>query len=229
MGAIAVQRAAMASISAPSGSRAAASSSGAILLLGTAVATVALTVLGTTLLYGAGEEGRGRCARYPARPPFPLFPLAFSAAALAELKPSPASFWLLRHRRWLGLSFAFVMLGHLVALLAFLATRPAEPALSVDRIVGGVGYLFILFMAATSNDGAVQWLGRERWSRLHRSGLYLLWFIFAVTYLGRVGEDLSYLPALLLAVAALGLRVAAWRRRRSLGARRASLQHPGCR
>lgn len=219
----------MASISAPSGIRAAASASGAIVLLGTAVATVALTVLATTLLYGTGEEGRGLCARYLARLAFPFFLLAFSASALAELRPSPASFWLLRHRRWLGLSFAFVMLGHLVALLAFLATRPAEPVLSLDRIVGGVGYLFILFMAVTSNDGAVQWLGRERWSRLHRSGLYLLWFIFAVTYLGRAGEDLSYLPALLLAVAALGLRITAWGHRRSIRARRASLQHPGCR
>lgn len=218
----------MASITS-AGARTGSSSPGARALLGSAALAVAVTVVATLALHGTGEDGRGLVARYLARLAFPFFLAAFSASALAELRPSAFAFWLVRHRRWIGLSFAFVLFAHLVALTIFLAPRADEPALRLDRVVGGLGYVFTLLMAATSNDAAVRRLGPARWARLHRTGLYLLWFIFTVTYLGRIGEDVSYLPFLVLAVAALGLRIAAWRHRRALSARRAALQNPGCR
>jgi DMSO/TMAO reductase YedYZ heme-binding membrane subunit len=73
----------------------------------------------------------------------------------------------------------------------------------------------MFLMVATSNDAAVRRLGR-RWRLLHRSGLYLLWFVFAFTYSTRFAtRGAAYLPQVVLVFAALGVRIAAWRRRRA--------------
>jgi hypothetical protein len=63
------------------------------------------------------------------------------------------------------------------------------------QILGGIGFVFIAFMAATSNDGAVRTLGRARWSRLHRFFLYYLWFIITATYLRAAARDRGTLSA----------------------------------
>ena len=79
-------------------------------------------------------------------------------------------------------------------------------------------------MAATSFDRSAAWLGRCGWRRLHLAGGWVLWAIFAVSYLGRVVVgQLAFLPLALLVLAVLGLRVAAqrlWRLRTSPRPRR---------
>jgi DMSO/TMAO reductase YedYZ heme-binding membrane subunit len=183
-------------------------------ILGGAVALVLVTVVGTLALHGAGEQGLGLVTRHLARLAFPFFLAAFSASALAELAPSRATLWLLLHRRWIGLGFAIVMFAHLSAIFVFLAAREAGNEVDVSQVLGAVGFVAIAVMAATSNDAAVRALGRARWSRLHRACLYYVWFIVTATYLGRVAEDRSYVLFLVLSLAALGLRIAAWRHRR---------------
>lgn len=192
-----------------------ASSGGAIAILGGAAVAIAATVAYAFAVHGTGDEGIVLSTRHLARLAFPFFIAAFTASALLELAPSEATRSLVRNRRWIGLAFAMVMLAHLVGIFAVWSIRDDEPRFGLDRLVGGSGYLFVAFMAATSNDGAVRALGRERWSRLHRIGLYLLWFIFTVTYLGRVAKEPSFLVGLGVAVAALALRIVAWRHRRA--------------
>ncbi|MCW5954891.1 MAG: hypothetical protein KIT69_21760, partial [Propionibacteriaceae bacterium] len=69
--------------------------------------------------------------------------------------------------------------------------------------------------AATSFDGAVAWLGRRRWQLLHRTGMYYLWLIFAISYLPRALIESAWyaIPAGAL-LAALALRFAVYRRQR---------------
>jgi sulfoxide reductase heme-binding subunit YedZ len=187
-------------------------SGGAAAILGGAALAIAATIAYALATYGTGDQGIVLVTRHLARLAFPFFVAAFIASALLELAPSEPARWLVRNRRWIGLAFAMVMFVHLAGILALWSVREDEPRFGLDRLVGGMGYVFIAFMAATSNDGAVRALGRERWSRLHRIGIYLLWFIFTVTYLGRVAKDPSFLVGLGVAFAALALRIVAWRR-----------------
>ena len=138
-----------------------------------------------------------------------FFLSAFTASAWQRL-PTPTTRWLLRNRRYLGLSFAASHLAHGLAILALARRIPggwrAFPPPTLAG--GGAAYVFIAAMAATSNDRAVAALGRW-WHRLHTTGAYVLWFIFTFTYAGSAA--VSPYHALLTAafVAALGLRLAA--------------------
>jgi DMSO/TMAO reductase YedYZ heme-binding membrane subunit len=174
------------------------------------IASIAVALLAAIAVV-TGDLGAG--IRVTARTSLFFFTLTFSASSLVALRPEPASKWLLRNRRWLGLSFAASHLGHALLIVALGLTGTLDVA-ATTAIGGGAGYLFLAAMAATSTDGAVRWLGRRRWRALHLAGMYLCWLIFTATYAGATVEDPRHAPALALCVLGLGLRVAAWARRR---------------
>ena len=153
-------------------------------------------------------------ARYTARLSFPIFLLVFLSTPWNQLAPSAASRFVAKRRRSFGLAFATAHTIHLGALATYLYIVGEHP--EFQRLaVGGAAYLGMFLMAATSSDAAVRRLGRH-WRTLHRTGLYLLWFVFAFTYSTRVSKrGAEYLPQLVLVFAALGVRIAAWRRRRA--------------
>jgi methionine sulfoxide reductase heme-binding subunit len=154
-------------------------------------------------------------ARYTARLSFLWFLMVFITRPLAILSPRPATRWMLRRRRHLGLTFALAHAIHLAALLAFIVVS-GRPANRVTVIVGGLGYVVLALMAATSNDTSARLLGAN-WKRLHTFGLYYLLFVFVATYLSRFAsprppEPLPiYVALLTLAACAVGLRIAAGR------------------
>lgn len=196
---------------------------GGPLLLGATAVFVAAVVAATWLAHGPTDEGLQLLARYTARAAFPLFLLAFTASALVRLAPSAPTRWIARQRRWVGLSFALAQLVHLAAIAAFFRGTPATLEADVAVIGGGIGFAFVIALAATSNDRAVRALGGRAWQRLHRTGIYVLWGIYAFTYASRVAADPAYLPGLAATLGALGLRVAARKRRpRRRPARRAA-------
>ena len=190
-------------------------------LVGWAALTV--TVVTATILLTAGTGARGvqLVLRATALVSVSLFLAAFVASSLATLWPSGAAAWLVRNRRYLGVSFAVSHTVHLGAIYAAVAYYAADADLfpggqvdPVTRVAGTLGYLCILAMTATSFDRSAAWLGPRSWKRLHTAGLYYIWVVFIVTYSGRATQAL--LPGLLtvMLVAALGLRVGrAWRRR----------------
>jgi DMSO/TMAO reductase YedYZ heme-binding membrane subunit len=176
------------------------------------------TVLAAVVLAtrGAGEEGLLALNRGLVRVGFPLFALAFSASSLHALWPGTATRWLLARRRALGLGFALAHFAHGAAIVALFAAsdRPLVP--DATLVGGGIGFAFVALMAATSNDAAQRRLGARRWRCLHATGAWVVWSIFAFTYLGRVAEQgAAFLPGLGVCIAALGLRAAAALRRRS--------------
>lgn len=178
---------------------------------------LALLVGGAHLLSGVGESGLRASIRATATSSLALFLAAFVASSWNALSPSPVSKWLLRNRRYLGLSFALSQAVHLGAILALAASYPQSMGrgLSSATLVGGtLGYVMTALMAATSTDGAVKRLGRSRWKTLHKGGMYLFWGIFVFSYLPRFRSPL-YLGFLLALAAAVGVRaVAAAKRRR---------------
>lgn len=182
----------------------------------------ALALAGMSVLllaaYGADEAGLRVLIRATARSSLALFLPAFAASGLRRLWPTPFSAWLLRNRRQVGVSFAVSHGLHLAAILALAARYPERFEVAAVTIVGGgLGYVFIAAMAATSSDAAVRKLGARNWKRLHRTGMWVIFVIFAQSYLPAPLHDLRYLPASLATLAALGLRVGAWVRSRRRG------------
>lgn len=145
---------------------------------------------------------------------FVLFFFAFTASSLMRLAPGPGPKYLMRNRRYIGLSFALVHFTHAVLVLSNLALTDATRPLGV-LAVGALAYVFLGLMTLTSNNASVRKLGAKRWKRLHKVGSYYIWAIFTVTSLGRVPESGASFATLwipTLCVLALLLRIAAYQK-----------------
>jgi sulfoxide reductase heme-binding subunit YedZ len=138
-----------------------------------------------------------------------LFCAAFAATGLRRIWRAPLTAWLVRCRRQVGLAFAWSHFLHLAGILGLLFTVPSfAPTVSpVTVIGGGTGYALIAAMAATSNDAAVKRLGMRRWRALHLIGLWVVFGIFAQSYLPRAFANPSYVAPAALLVAALIVRL----------------------
>ncbi len=159
------------------------------------------------LLAGGGAEGHRAVIRLTARTSLVLFLMSFVASSLVRLAPSPATRWMIRNRRYLGVSFAMSHLIHAVAIVA-LARTDADlfwQLTTVGSIVTGTStYLVIALMTATSFDATARWLGSRVWRSLHWWGAWYIWVSFVFTNGKRVPMSLWYL----VPVALLGLAVA---------------------
>jgi DMSO/TMAO reductase YedYZ heme-binding membrane subunit len=166
-------------------------------------------LLGRTWLDGGSDFDRLTLLnRYLARMSFLVFCAIFAASPLAAWLPGPATRGLLRLRRSLGLAYALIMAAHVGAIFALHRLPGAQPLEPVAGVLGGLGFVLIGALAATSSDAAVHRLGFRTWKRLHRTALYYLWAIYTVTYLGRIQGGLSeYAPGLVAVFALLGLRL----------------------
>jgi sulfoxide reductase heme-binding subunit YedZ len=163
-------------------------------------------------------EGVRMVIRLTARTSLVFFLLAFIASALTRLWPMPETAWLLRHRRAFGLAFAVSHAVHLAAIIAFAKLDVpgfAHQSSFANFVTGGIAYVFIALMAATSWDGAVRWLGLQRWRLLHAVGAYYIWVSFVVTFSKRIPMSAGYVVPVVVLFAALLLRVSskAWTRR----------------
>jgi len=164
---------------------------------------------------GIGMDGTRMLIRATARSSLILFVAAFTASALVRLWSAPATRWTIRNRRWLGLGFAFSHLIHLIAILWLFGAYgdQAAPPPMLTIMGGGIAYVFIALLAATSFDGAVRKLGPKNWQRLHKAGVWYIWLIFMVSYGGRAAVDPAYLPPALLLIAAAAIRFVPARRK----------------
>ena len=184
------------------------------------LATLALLAMIAILaaVHGTNEAGLRVVIRATARTSFALFITAFVASSLRRAWRSDATAWLLRNRRQIGVSFAVSHLLHLLAIFALydwslgrFFGEIGAPAI----VVGGIGYLFVAALAATSFDTTAAWLGQRRWKRLHTAGMYWLWGVFTISYVPRaLMESAAYAPLALASLAALALRIR-YRRRRA--------------
>lgn len=187
---------------------------------------VAATALGIAVLCaillatrGAGEEGLGALARVTARVALVIFVAAYSASSLRRAWKASPSAWLLRNRRYVGLSFAVAHGFHLLAIVSLvLLLGDGFEYDPVSLAGGGTAYVFVVLLAATSSDRAVRALGPARWRALHRTGVHAIWFVFAVTAIpAALHSPLHFLLAGLLVAGAVLRAAAALSRRRQPG------------
>lgn len=160
-------------------------------------------------------EGVRLVIRLTARTSLALFLLAFVASALVRLFPSPLTQWLRVNRRFLGASFAISHFLHLLAIIS-LARLDYAVFLQLTNIVayvgGGLAYMFIVLMTATSFDRMAAVVGPHVWRGIHLTGMWYIWLSFALNFGKRVPTSSNYMfPVLLIGLAAL-IRLLAWSR-----------------
>ena len=147
--------------------------------------------------------------RSTAKLSFILFMLAFVASSLHYYIKNSLTRWLLKNRRYLGVSFAISHYLHLAALI--LMTYHINFNVFEDRglfrtAFGAVAYAFITLMTITSFDRTRNLFGANNWKTIHTFGGYLLWVIFAKSYVLDLSSPLRILLAL-LAISVLILRI----------------------
>lgn len=157
-------------------------------------------------------EGVRMVIRFTARTSLLFFCLAFAAAALALIRPNAWTRWLRRNRRYLGVTFAASHAIHSVAIACFAVMDPAAYAAATSiasYVFGGIGYAFIVAMAATSFDRTAAAIGARAWRMLHISGGYYLLFQFMVSFGKRIPDMPLYALFLIPLVAVFALRMIA--------------------
>jgi DMSO/TMAO reductase YedYZ heme-binding membrane subunit len=157
-------------------------------------------------------DGVRMVIRFTARTSLLFFCLAFGAASLARLWPNAWTGWQRRNRRYLGVTFAASHVIHAIAIACFAIMDPlgyAAATSAASYIFGGIGYAFILAMAATSFDRTADAIGPRAWRILHLTGGYYLWFQFMVSFGKRIPDMPLYSLFLIPLLAVMALRLIA--------------------
>lgn len=178
-------------------------------LVGLAALAVGLPCLAIVAAGGGGLDDIRLVIRITARTSLVLFCLAFTASALARLWPGGFTRWLRRNRRQVGVSFAVSHAMHGLAIIGFAVTAPELFAAQVPTatlIGGGLAYLLIAAMAATSFNRTAALLGPRAWKILHVAGSYYIWIVFFQSFAKRSVDDLFYLPFAAVVLAAMAIR-----------------------
>ena len=163
-------------------------------------------------------QGIADMIQYSVRWAVPLIFVVTATSALARLFPGAWTRWLLRNRRYLGLSFAVAMAWQatFIALVSVGHTAHyySDIYLLRDELEGSSGYLLLFAMVVTSFSFARRQLTPQQWSTLHRFGVYFLWaypysvYWWNVSYYGsELWLDYLFYGLGFLAFAA---RIAAW-------------------
>ena len=177
-----------------------------------AVLTLLLAVLSVWIagMRQFDVEGVRMVIRFTARTSLLFFCLAFSAAALARLWPNGWTRWQRRNRRYLGVTFAASHGLHAIAIASFAVIDPVAYAAATSAtsyIFGGLGYAFIIAMAATSFDRSARAIGPRAWRLLHLTGGYYLLFQFMISFGKRIPDMPLYALFLIPLVAVFALRM----------------------
>ncbi|MDC6472479.1 hypothetical protein PQZ11_05390 [Luminiphilus sp.] len=148
--------------------------------------------------------------------------LAFVATALVQLFPSSFSTWLLRNRRYVGLSFAagFGWQAVFIAVLLglhgdYYATALHDTGEFVTRMLS---YALLLALTVTSFFPVRRAMDPRHWRFLHRIGIWYFWAAIWVSYAETVMVGDTRLIAIVYTVTGLfvlAVRFAAYWKKRS--------------
>ena len=114
--------------------------------------------------------------------------LAFSASSMVVLFPSPATRWMMRNRRMLGLCFAAAM-GWQLFFIFWMLIGHWDFYIEVVHPLGGLvtrlfAYAVLISLTVTSFTVPRRWMGPRPWHLLHKTGIYILWLAVWGTYAG---------------------------------------------
>lgn len=178
---------------------------------------VTLAVAATYLAAaGSDDENIRRILRRTGDAAFVILLLVFVARPMRQLVATPFTGALLRQRRQLGIAFAGVHSAHLLVILYRHGQGGDFEFRVAENLAGGLVYLVILLLFATSFDRTAQALGPRRWRLLHKTGLYVVFAAFVQAVAPRNSDEIGSIYGVLTALAAVAvaIRVAAFVKRR---------------
>jgi sulfoxide reductase heme-binding subunit YedZ len=148
--------------------------------------------------------------------------LAFVARPMTQLFPGNLSKWLLRNRRYFGLSFAAgfgwqaVFIGVLLALHSGYYWEELHS--DIDLLLRMASYVLLFALTITSFFPVRRKMRPEHWRWLHLVGIWYFWAAIWVSYapmaLSSNAKTVDVVYAV-VGLAALALRAAAYLRKRS--------------
>jgi sulfoxide reductase heme-binding subunit YedZ len=148
--------------------------------------TFAAMVAGYVLIGVATPEGAVNMIRLSVQLASPWVFLAFVATPMTQLFPGNLSKWLLRNRRYLGLSFAAGFGWQAVFIGVLLALHNAyyweELHNDIDLFLRMVSYVFLLAMTVTSFFPVRRRMRPEHWRWLHLVGIWYFWAAIWASY-----------------------------------------------
>ena len=116
----------------------------------------------------------------------PWIYIAFVTTALTTFFPNAFSKWLLRNRRYTGLSFAAGFAWQAVFIAVLLTLYPAhywdELHKTSDLVGRSLSYVLLLALTVTSFYPVRRKLSRAQWSWLHWVGIWYFWAAIWVSY-----------------------------------------------
>jgi methionine sulfoxide reductase heme-binding subunit len=174
------------------------------------------TIVGVIwLFFGIEEAGMRLAIRATGRTSCLLFVSAFVASSLHKLRSTSLSGWLLKNRRYLGISMAVSHTYHAIALCGlWLATSGTAPSFEPLAIFG---YILLAVMTITSFKGPAAMLGKRGWQILHTVGMHFFWLGFLFEFSFRLPKFFPiYSPFVILLVLAMVLRLLALRKHKQI-------------
>lgn len=154
--------------------------------------------------------------------------VAFAASSLIILFPGDLTRWIARNRRIIGLCFAAGMAWQLFFILwlvtGFFGYYMEEAYNYYDLAEQIPGYIILIAMTITSFRFGRRMISGRQWRLLHKGGIYFLWGVVWSTYWFELYyyDDIQMIDYIYywMGIAAWGVRIAAWSKKRRLRQRR---------
>jgi len=179
-------------------------------IVGATFVAMTVLVIAVFAMGGFSETATRLLVRNTAQVAVTFFLFAYAASSLHSIFRSGWTTYLLKNRRYLGVSFALAHAIHFLMLVVLYVWFP-DPfrayLLPVTVIGGGIAYLFLLLMTVTSFDRTAALIGARAWSILHQVGGFYIWVLFTQAYIPRAWNDPGYIPLAAALVLVMLLRV----------------------
>ncbi|MBW4509976.1 MAG: hypothetical protein KME64_26200 [Scytonematopsis contorta HA4267-MV1] len=161
-------------------------------------------------VHGIDEESMRMIIRATGRTSLILFITAFIASSVRKLWSNSFTGWLLKNRRYFGVSMAVSHTYHAFAIYGlWVVTSGAAPKFEP---ISSFGYVLLLAMTITSFERPAALLGKRNWQILHKTGMHFFWLGLLLEYAFKVHKSIFiYSPFIFLLLLAMVLRLMAGR------------------
>ncbi len=188
-----------------------------------AALTFAAIAIGLVITGVSSPEATVSLIRLSVQLASPWIFLAFVARPLVQLYPGSFSKWLLRNRRYLGLSFAAGFAWQAVFIAVLLALHPdyywQVLHNTADFVLRMLSYLLLLALTITSFYPVRRAMRPNSWRVLHLVGTWYFWAAIWVSYAGVLLSGDTRIIAIVCVIAGLivlTVRLAAFLKNRSI-------------